>query len=152
MVAHLHSHCRRLCEQLLFRLTPAPSSGSSGGGEEVSSAGMSFPEKRLLLKYVHVLTDSLQRRQGETERRLQELERWRRQHRGGGGGRASSSGSLADAGISGRGGKGGLPRWMRNPACVVVCMIATAALPQDHPACRILRAVPLLTLLPPPAN
>ncbi|PRW32560.1 IMPACT family [Chlorella sorokiniana] len=139
----------RLCEQLLFRLVPAPSSSCSG--EEVSSAaGMNFSEKRLLLKYVHVLTDSLQRRQGETERRLQELERWRRQR--GGGGRASSSGSLPDVGGGGRGGKGGLPRWARNPACVVVCMVATAALPQDHPASRILRAVPLLALLPPPAH
>lgn len=133
----------RLCEQLLFRLVPAPSSCS---GDEVSSAGMAVSEKRLLLKYVHVLTDSLQRRQGETERRLQELERWRRQR--GGGGRAGSSSSLPDDASGGRGGKRGLPRWARNPACVVVCMVATAALPPDHPACRLLRAVPLLALLP----
>ncbi|KAI7839560.1 hypothetical protein COHA_006687 [Chlorella ohadii] len=139
----------RLCEQLLFRLLPAPSS-SGGSGEEVSSAGLAFPEKRLLLKYVHVLTDSLQRRQTETERRLQDLERWQRQR--GGGGRAGSSGSLPDAEGGGRGGKGRLRRLARHPACIVFCMYATVALPPWHVASRLFQVVPLLALLPPPAN
>ena len=108
---------------------------------------MGFQEKRLLLKYVHVLTDSMQRRQGETERRLQELERWRRQR--GGGARAGSSGSL-DAGGGGGAGKARLPLWARHPALVVTCMFVSVALPHDHPACRALRAAPLLALLPPP--
>ncbi len=158
LVVALHKHSsiclrpptnRRLCEQLLFRLPPAPSS-SGGSGEEVSSAGMAFSEKRLLLKYVHVLTDSLQRRQSETERRLQELERWQRQR--GGGGRAGSSGSLPDADGGGRGGKGRLRRLARHPACIVFCMYATVALPPWHVASRLFQVLPLLALLPPPAN
>ena len=65
----------RLCEQLLFH--PPPSAGDFPGPRELFGGDGGSDEKRLLLKYVHVRTDSLQRRQSETERRLAELERWR---------------------------------------------------------------------------
>lgn len=104
------------------------------------------------LRYVHVLTDSVQRRQSDTERMLADLERWRRQGRGGmgGGGRRRSSAASLDDGCSSGGGGGLLllPRWLRQPALLAPCMVLVAALPPEHAASRVLRALPLLALLP----
>ncbi|KAL4421470.1 hypothetical protein ABPG75_010761 [Micractinium tetrahymenae] len=139
----------RLCEQLLFRTLP-----SAGGADDAHSPGAaaSTQEKRLLLRYVHVLTDSVQRRQTETERRLAELERWRRQHRGGGGSggrRRSSAASSEDGSSSGGGGRVlQVPGWLRRPVLLAPCMVLVAALPPEHAAARVLRALPLLALLP----
>ncbi|PSC68729.1 IMPACT family member in pol 5 region [Micractinium conductrix] len=142
----------RLCEQLLFRTLPS----TAGGGDDALAlaGGTGGQEKRLLLKYVHVLTDSLQRRQSDVDRRLAELERWRRQKGGGGGGgggalvaHGSASGLSDDGG--GRGGPLQLSRWLRRPAVVAPAMLLVALLPHDHPAARALRALPLLALLPP---
>lgn len=140
----------RLCEQLLFRTPPL----AAGGAESALAAGgaASMQEKRLLLRYVHVLTDSVQTRQSETERRLAELERWRRQGRGGigtVGRRRASAASLDDSGsCGGGGGVLQLPGWLRRPALLAPCMVLVASLPPEHAASRVLRALPLLALLP----
>lgn len=103
-------------------------------------------------RYVHVLTDSVQTRQSETERRLAELERWRRQGRGGigtVGRRRASAASLDDSGsCGGGGGVLQLPGWLRRPALLAPCMVLVASLPPEHAASRVLRALPLLALLP----
>lgn len=93
---------------------------------------------------MHVLTASMTRKQTETEKRLKELERWRRQ-RGSG---ARSSSSLCEDG-GGGGGKSRLPRWLRSPALLATAMLLAASLPADTGAGRVLRAVPFLALLPP---
>jgi hypothetical protein len=141
----------RLCEQLLFRMGPGRSPADSSGTELQARGVGGHQEKRLLLKYVHTLTDSLQQRQGEVERRLAELERWRRRRSGNGLGSKSSC-SLADEGSSPRSNglrlAAHLPAWARHPALVGSCMILVAIVPLEHPAGRVLRAAPLLALLP----
>ena len=85
---------------------------------------------------MHVLTDSLQQRQTEAERRLAELERWQR-------GRGRAHGSRASLAASDdASGSGRLPRW-----ALVLAALLTIALP-DGPPARVLRAAPLLALLP----
>ena len=137
----------RLCEQLLFH--PPPSAGDFPGPRELFGGDGGSDEKRLLLKYVHVLTDSLQRRQSETERRLAELERWR------GGRQRSDAGSGAGGRLGGgsggaQGGRGLLllPAWARHPAVVAALLVLTLGLPSDQPVGRVLRAAPYLALLP----
>lgn len=139
----------RLCEQLLFRQGPNAALLAPDGAANLAETGFSVrhQEKRLLLKYVHVLTDSLQRRQSEVERRLQEIERWLRRRSSG----SKSSGTLFDDGGSPRNGATGfglqMPGWLRHPALVGSCMLLTISVPPDHAANRILKAVPYLALL-----
>ncbi|KAI3435786.1 hypothetical protein D9Q98_001844 [Chlorella vulgaris] len=129
----------RLCEQLLFR--PLPLVGS----EEEAPASAATQEKRLLLKYCHVLTDNLQRRQGEVERRLQELDRWSKRNQS-----SARKSSTSDNGAQSGGRRRlHLPGWARHPALVAVCMLLSAGVPPGHPAARVVRAVPLLALLAP---
>lgn len=124
----------RLCEQLLFR--PPPLGGGDDGGG--SPRQQQQQQQRLLLKYVHVLTDSLQQRQAESERRVAELERWQR-----GRARGRTHGSRASLAASDdSSGTGWLPRWV-----LVLAALLTVALP-DGPPARVLRAAPLLALLP----
>lgn len=142
----LTNHLYRLCEQLLFRPMPP-----AGGEEGCPASGAQQEKQRLLLRYVHVLTDSVQQRQTKTEQRLQDLERWQRQR--GGGSRANS---LAGDG-SGASGAGRLPRWMRSPAALVVFALLVSAVPDrpqgrllpERPLVRLLRMAPLVALLPP---
>lgn len=131
--------------------SPAPLLRSAGAQPHIQGCSARAP---LLCpsRYVHVLTDSVQRRQSETERRLAELDRWRRQGRGGigAGGRRRSSAASLDDGCSSGGGGGVLqvPGWLRRPALLAPCMVLVASLPPDHAAARVLRALPLLALMP----
>jgi hypothetical protein len=124
---------------------PAAGSSSPGGAH----GGVSTQEKRLLLKYCHVLTGSLQRRQGEVERRLRELERGGRRTGKGAATRRISNSPRDDNGAEG--GDGAplqLPGWLRHPVVVLGCMFLSAGLPNESPAGRLMRAVPFLALLP----
>eukprot|EP00887_Chlorella_sp_A99_P000424 scaffold17.g424.t1 len=93
----------RLCEQLLF----GPSRGlyeRAGDDDEASAASSCLggwrAEKVVLCKYVQVLTTSLKAQQSETERRVQELERWRRRASQGGGGWAVAAAAVSVAGAA----------------------------------------------------
>lgn len=144
-----HHRCRRLCEQLLFR--PRGGLGRADSEEEVSTAclGSWQTEKEVLCKYVQVLTCSLKEQQSEGERRVAELERWRRQAARGSGG-SSSGGGGAGLGTGGAGGgeRGqGALGWVRHPALMILCVAFGVVAPPGLPG-NALRALPLLALLP----